>query len=215
MNRIEKQAMRLYAVTDRAWTGRQSLYEQVEEALQNGVTCLQLREKHLSDEEFLQEAKSIGQLCRKYNIPFIINDNVKIAIKSGADGVHIGQDDMDIEQVRALVGDRMIIGATAHNLREALEAEAKGADYLGLGAVFTTSTKGDTVPLSLNELKEICSRVRIPKVAIAGINATNITQLNGTGVDGVAVISAIFAAEDIASATQELRQLANVITTSQ
>lgn len=209
---ISKRAMQLYAVTDRSWVGKLSLYQQIEQALQNGVTCVQLREKNLTKEEFLQEALQIRELCKSYNVPFIINDDVEIALHCNADGVHIGQDDMDIRQVREIAGKNFIIGVTAHNVEEALQAQAQGADYLGLGAVFVTSTKGNTIPLPLDTLKEICSKVSIPKVAIAGITASNILKLSGTGIDGVAVVSAIFGAEDIPTATAHLRKLSEQVT---
>lgn len=211
MSNISTRSMLLYAVTDRFWTGKKSLYEQVKIALQNGVTCLQYREKHLPLEERLAEAKAIASLCRKYQIPFIINDDVHLALACDADGVHLGQDDISIEEARKIIGHQKIIGMTAHNVTEALKAQLQGADYLGLGAVFPTSTKGNTIPLSLDTLKKICSQVNIPKVAIAGITASNIQKLAGTGIDGVAVVSAIFGANDIATATSELKILSEQI----
>lgn len=207
--KCDKKMMLLYAVTDRAWTGTMSLYEQVEAALKNGVTCVQLREKELDEESFLQEAVEIGALCRKYQVPFIINDNVDIAVKCGADGVHVGQDDMMASDVRKRVGDRMIIGVSAHNVKEAVEAVKNGADYLGVGAVFNTSTKTNVSNMSAETLKEICDAVNVPVVAIGGISADNIHQLKGSGVDGVAVVSAIFAAKDPGKAAAELMVLAS------
>src|SRR5699024_1921394 len=135
----DKKMMRLYAVTDRAWTGKMSLYEQVEAALQGGATCVQLREKHLERETFLQEARDLVQLCHRYGVPFIVNDEVDIAVECGADGVHVGQEDMKAADVRAKVGPQMMIGVSAHTVEEALEAVKNGADYLGVGAVFSTS----------------------------------------------------------------------------
>lgn len=199
--------MLLYAVTDRAWTGKQSLYEQVEEALKGGITCLQLREKNLSDEEFLKEAIQIKTLCNKYKVPFFINDNVEVAIKCGADGIHVGQDDMAAGRVRELVGDKMMIGVSAHSVKEAVEAVKNGADCLGVGAIFSTSTKKDASVLDLSVVSDICKAVSVPVVAIGGIKKDNISKLKGTGVDGVALVSAIFAADDIKSECKELRKL--------
>lgn len=192
-----KKTMLLYAVTDRAWVGRQSLYEQIQSALQGGVTCVQLREKELNDKEFLEEAMLISDLCKEYKVPLFINDNVEVAIKCNADGIHIGQDDMEILKVREMVGDDMIIGVSVHSVKEALEAVEKGADCLGVGAVFPTSTKADADVLSKKVLKDICDVVDIPVVAIGGINKKNIDELAFTGVDGVALVSAIFGAKDI------------------
>lgn len=200
--------MLLYAVTDRAWVGTKSLYEQVEEALKNGVTCVQLREKELDEEAFLQEAVEIGALCRRYQVPFIVNDNVEIAVKCGADGVHIGQEDMVAADVRKRVGKDMIIGVSAHTVEEAKEAVKNGADYLGLGAVFNTSTKTDVENMSAGMLRDICNAVDVPTVAIGGISAENIEKLKGSGVDGVAVVSAIFGAKDPGKAAANLRILA-------
>ena len=209
--KFDRKAMLLYAVTDRAWTGRMSLYEQVEAALKNGITCLQLREKELDNETFLEEAVKIKSLCHAYNVPFIINDNVEIAVKCGADGIHIGQDDMNPADVRKRVGDNMIIGVSAHNVKEAMMAVRDGADYLGIGAVFGTSTKKNVCNLSVERLKEICNSVDIPTVAIGGISGENINLLSGSGVDGVAVVSAIFGAENPGKAAAELLKLAQNI----
>lgn len=207
--KCDKKMMLLYAVTDRAWTDTMSLYEQVEAALKNGVTCVQLREKDLDEETFLQEAVEIGALCRRYQVPFIINDNVDIAVKCGADGVHVGQDDMMASDVRKRVGDRMIIGVSAHNVKEAVEAVKNGADYLGVGAVFNTSTKTNVSNMSAETLREICDAVDVPVVAIGGISADNIHKLKGSGVDGAAVVSAIFAAKDPGKAAAELLVLSS------
>lgn len=205
--KCDKNMMRLYAVTDRAWTGRQSLYEQVEAALKNGVTCVQLREKNLDDAAFLAEARQLAALCRRYGVPFIVNDNVDIAIQCGADGVHVGQEDMAASAVRRRVGDRMIVGVSAHTVKEALEAVQNGADYLGVGAVFSTSTKTDVDVMSFETLSDICRAVDIPVVAIGGISKHNILQLSGSGVAGVAVVSAIFSAEDPGASAAELLKL--------
>ena len=202
--KCDKKAMLLYAVTDRAWVGKMSLYEQVEAALKNGATCIQLREKDLDEADFLKEAKDIAALCRKYNVPFIVNDNVEIAVACNADGIHVGQEDMEAADVRKRVGDKMIIGVSAHTVEEAIKAQKHGADYLGLGAVFSTSTKTDVDVMSYETLKAICSAVDIPTVAIGGISKNNIMKLRGSGVDGVAVVSAIFGAEDPGAATAEL-----------
>jgi len=205
--KCDKQTMRLYAVTDRAWVGRQSLYEQVAFALKGGVTCVQLREKELEAEAFLQEAIALSALCRQQGVPFFINDNVEIAIKCHADGVHVGQEDMKAAQVRQLVGKDMVIGVSVHTVDEALDAVKNGADYLGVGAMFSTSTKSDADVLSMETLREICAAVDVPVVAIGGIGKDNIAQLAGTGVDGVALVSAIFACDDIERECRLLRRL--------
>ena len=205
--KCDKKAMLLYAVTDRAWVGKQSLYEQVESALKGGATCVQLREKELDDDAFLNEAIEISALCKQYGVPFFINDNVEIAIKCHADGIHVGQEDMEAAQVRQRVGDDMIIGVSVHSVEEALEAVRNGADCLGVGAMFSTSTKTDVNVLPKETLRDICAAVNIPVVAIGGIGKSNISQLAGTGVDGVALVSAIFAADDIESECRLLRKL--------
>ena len=205
--KCDKKAMLLYAVTDRAWVGKQSLYEQVESALKGGATCIQLREKELDDEAFLNEAIEISALCKKYGVPFFINDNVEIAIKCHADGIHVGQEDMEAAQVRQRVGNDMMIGVSAHSVEEALEAVRNGADCLGVGAMFSTSTKTDVSVLPKEILCDICAAVDIPVVAIGGIGKSNISQLAGTGVDGVALVSAIFGADDIESECRLLRKL--------
>ena len=200
-------AMRLYAVTDRAWLSHQTLKEQVEEALKGGATCIQLREKELDELSFLEEAEELCALCRAYHVPFIVNDNVKIALACGADGIHVGQHDMQAGDVRKAIGDIMILGVSAQTVEQALEAERNGADYLGVGAVFATSTKLDADAVSHETLREICRAVSIPVVAIGGISKENIMQLSGTGVDGVALVSAIFASGDIENTCRELRAL--------
>lgn len=205
--KCSKEAMLLYAVTDRAWTGRQSLEEQAEAALKGGVTCLQLREKDLDEEEFLEEAVEIKRLCAGYQVPFIVNDNVEIAIKCKADGIHVGQKDMEAGNVRALVGEGMIIGVSAQTPEQAIAAERAGADYLGVGAVFSTSTKPDAIDVSYETLKKICETVSIPVVAIGGISKKNMQELSGSGADGAALVSAIFSAEDIEQECRELRRL--------
>ena len=205
--KCDKKTMLLYAVTDRAWTGKQSLVEQVESALRGGATCIQLREKELNEEEFLAEALQISALCKRYQVPFFVNDNVEIAIQCKADGVHVGQEDMSAAKVRQRVGDDMMIGVSVHSVKEALTAVNNGADCLGVGAMFGTSTKKDADVLSKDVLRDICAAVTIPVVAIGGINRSNLLQLSGTGVDGVALVSAIFSAKDIEQECRTLRQL--------
>ena len=206
--KCDKELMRLYAVTDRAWVGRQSLYEQVESALKGGVTCVQLREKELPQDEFLAEAMEIAKLCRRYGTPLFINDNVNVAIACHADGIHVGQSDLEAAEVRRRVGDGMMIGVSVHTVEEAQAAVRNGADCLGVGAMFATATKTDVDVLPMETLRDICHAVEIPVVAIGGINRENIPQLAGTGVDGVALVSAIFAADDIDTDGRHLRVLA-------
>ena len=192
-----EEMMRLYAVTDRAWVRKQSLAEQVAAALRGGVTCVQLREKELDEERFLREAEEIFSLCKRYRVPFFINDNVALALRCHADGVHVGQDDMDVAEVRRLVGQEMMIGVSVHTVEEACAAA-------GVGAMFATSTKTDASLVTKETLRAICDAVSIPVVAIGGINKSNLLELAGTGVDGVALVSAIFSAADI---TAECRLL--------
>lgn len=205
--KCDNHAMLLYAVTDRAWVGEQSLYEQVESALKGGVTCVQLREKELDEEAFLKEAMELSALCKRYGVPFFVNDNVEIAIRCSADGVHVGQEDMEATQVRSKVGEHMMVGVSVHSVEEALIAVANGADYLGVGAMFSTSTKTDVDVLPKEILRDICAAVDVPVVAIGGISKKNISQLSGTGVDGAALVSAIFAADDIEQECRFLRKL--------
>ncbi len=206
--RIKKEDMQLYVVTDRSWLGENKLAAQVEEILKAGATLLQLREKDMTYEAFVEEAKEIKQLTDQYQIPFIINDRVDVARAVAAAGIHIGQDDGDIIATRELVGENMIIGVSVHTVEEAIEAQSKGADYIGVGAVFSTSTKKDANHVSHEILRKICAAVTIPVVAIGGITKDNILELTGTGVDGAAVISAIFACKDVGKATEELAKLA-------
>ena len=206
--KCDKRHMLLYAVTDRAWAGKQTLYQQVEAALKGGVTCVQLREKALDEAAFLQEARDICALCRRYGVPFIVNDNVDVAVACGADGVHVGQEDMETGEVRRRVGEDMILGVSVHTVEEARQAVRNGADYLGLGAVFPTGTKTDADVMPGDMLRAICGAVDVPTVAIGGLNRSNILQLSGSGVDGAALVSAIFGAEDMEGACRELRALA-------
>lgn len=194
----------VYAVTDRSWLHSESLYSQVEKALKGGATFIQLREKELDEEQFLKEAMEIKELCKRYHVPFVINDNVEIAVKVEADGVHVGQSDMEAGNVREKLGKDKIIGVSTQTVEQALLAEKQGADYLGVGAVFPTGTKLDAVEVGYDRLQEICKAVHIPVVAIGGITRENIIQLKGSGVSGVAVVSAIFASKDIEAATKEL-----------
>ena len=206
--KCDKRYMLLYAVTDRAWTGEQTLYEQVEAALKGGVTCVQLREKEMDETAFLQEAKDICALCRRYGVPFIVNDNVDVAIACQAAGIHVGQEDMAAGKVRRRVGDAMLLGVSVHTVEEARRAVRNGADYLGLGAVFPTSTKTDVDQMTNETLRAICDAVDVPVVAIGGINRGNLLKLSGSGVDGVTLVSAIFSAEDIEDTCRKLRLLA-------
>ena len=206
--KLDKSSLLLYAVTDRSWLFNRTLENDVEEALKGGVTILQLREKELEEDKFLEEANNISKLCKKYNVPFIINDNVDIAFKCNADGVHVGQDDMNAETTRRIIGKDKILGVSVTNKEEAIIAEAMGADYLGVGAIFSTSTKLDADAVSIEELKNICESVSIPVVAIGGINEENIIKLKGSKIDGVAVVSAIFAKENIKESAEQLLKIA-------
>lgn len=203
--KCDKKDLLLYAVTDSRWTGRQTLYEQVEEAIKGGITFLQLREKDLDEGSFLKEAEKMRDLCRKNQIPFIINDNVDIALKTGADGVHVGQEDMEAQDVRRILGEDKIIGVSARTVEQAVKAQQQGADYLGVGSVFTTGTKLDAGHVSYGTLKEICRSVTIPVIAIGGITKENVKELSGSGICGVAVVSALFAQEDIRKAAADLK----------
>lgn len=201
----------LYAITDRHWLNGKTLYSQVELALKGGATMIQIREKDLDENAFLKEAEQIQSLCAKYCVPFIVNDNVELAVKIGADGVHVGQSDMAAKDVRALIGKDKILGVSAQTVKQALEAQKFGADYLGTGAIFPTGSKDDAQVLGVQTLKEICSAVNIPVVAIGGISKDNILELKKSGIAGVSVISAIFAQNDIVAATAELKSLAEQI----
>ena len=205
--RLDKKELLLYAVTDRSWLKGQTLCQQVEQAIRGGATFIQLREKNLAEELFLKEAEEIKGLCKKYRVPFVINDNVDIAIAMDADGVHVGQSDMEAGDVRKKLGKDKIIGVSAQTVEQAMMAEKHGADYLGVGAVFNTGSKIDAREISHETLTEICKAVNIPVIAIGGIGTSNVMRLSGTGICGIAAISAIFAAEDIEKAAGELRAL--------
>lgn len=205
--KCDKKDLLLYAVTDRSWLGDKTLYEQVEKALKGGATFVQLREKELDDASFLAEAIEIQELCRHYKVSFVINDNVEIARKINADGVHVGQSDMEAGNVRELLGKDKILGVSAQTVEQAVLAEKQGADYLGVGAVFHTGSKADADDVSHETLKAICEAVNIPVVAIGGIGKHNIMELKGSGICGIAVISAIFAAKNIEEATAELKYM--------
>ena len=203
---VDRRDMLLYAVTDRSWLGKQTLYSQVEQALKGGATFIQLREKNLNEAVFFSEALELKQLCKKYHVPFVINDNVELAKKVNADGVHVGQSDMGAKEVRKLLGADKIIGVSAGTVEEALLAQTEGADYLGVGAVFHTGSKSDADAVSHDTLKAICAAVTIPVVAIGGITKENVEELKESGIAGIAVVSAIFACENIEKATEELKQ---------
>ncbi|MGI5963011.1 MAG: thiamine phosphate synthase [Lawsonibacter sp.] len=202
-----KENLLLYAVTDRTWLGEKTLAWQVEQALEGGVTMVQIREKHLSPEAFSTQARELKTLCRRFGVPLIVNDNVDLALELNADGVHVGQEDLEASQARAKLGPNRILGVSAHTVEQALRAQSAGADYLGVGAVFPTGTKSDASVLPFQTLKAICTAVDIPAVAIGGISAQNIHQLAGSGICGVAVVSALFAQPDIRAAAAHLRTL--------
>lgn len=201
------QSLLLYAVTDRHWLGERTLYDVVRESLEGGVTFLQLREKDLDDGNFYQEAVELQALAREYGVPFVVNDNVDIAVRMDADGVHVGQSDMEAGDVRALIGPDKILGVSAQTVEQAVLAEKRGADYLGVGAVFPTGSKDDADDVSYETLKAICKAVSIPVVAIGGITAENTPELAGSGICGIAVISAIYGQKDIYGATVSLKKV--------
>ena len=205
MNNMKKEQLRLYAVTDRTWLGNETLYQQVEKALEGGATLVQLREKELPEADVQKEAEELLELCHRYGVKLILDDDVELAAKVGADGVHIGQSDMELAHAREILGPDKIIGVTAK------AAEAGGADYLGSGAVFGSTTKKDAIPMKHELLEEICHSVKIPVVAIGGITAENVLQLKGRGIAGVAVVSGIFACEDIEAGTRHLGELVEQI----
>jgi len=199
--------MLLYAVTDRMWLNGRKLVDDVEKALQGGATFVQLREKDATFDEFVEQAK----VCKKYGVPFVINDNIEVALAVDADGVHVGQSDLEAGSVREKLGPDKIIGVSTRSVEQALLAQERGADYLGVGAMFNTSTKLDASDVSFEGLKEICAMVEIPVVAIGGISLNNVEELSGAGIDGVAVVSALFAAKDIKKASEEMKEKLNRI----
>lgn len=208
--KFDRRQLMVYAVTDRAWTRKMSLCEQVEAALKGGATMVQMREKGLTNDtvqDYLEEARSLRALTERYKVPLIIDDNIKLALLCGADGVHVGQNDMDAAQARALLGPDKILGVTAKTVEQALKAQEQGADYLGSGAVFGTSTKADALPMTMERLGEICRSVSIPVVAIGGICLENIGKLKGSGAAGAAVVSGIFGAEDIEGTVRQMREM--------
>ena len=205
MNVNEKDLL-LYAVTDRTWLGEKTLHQVVKESLDGGVTFVQLREKELDHDSFLEEAKDLKILCAQYGVPFVINDNVKIAVEMDADGVHVGQSDMEAGDVRALIGPDKILGVSAQTVEQAVLAEKRGADYLGVGAVFPTGSKDDADDVSHEMLKAICEAVSIPVIAIGGITLENTKELAGSGICGIAVISAIYAKENVELAAADLKK---------
>lgn len=208
---LKKEDLLLYAVTDRAWLRGQSLAECVEEALKGGATMVQLREKELDEETFEREARELLEVCHRYGVPLLINDNVELAKRVNADGVHVGQKDREASEVRAFLGKDKIVGVTAKTVEQARAAQDAGADYIGSGAMFGTDTKADAVVMDPERLMEICSSVSIPVTAIGGINSGNIMKLKGCRMSGFAIISGIFAAQDIQEETKKLRRLAEAL----
>ena len=203
---MKKEQLRLYAVTDRTWLGNETLYEQVEKALEGGATLVQLREKELPEADVQKEAEELLELCHRYGVKLILDDDVELAAKVGADGGHIGQSDMELTRAREMLGQDAIIGVTAKTVEQAKAAETGGADYLGSGAVFGSSTKLDAKPMDHALLQEICESVHIPVVAIGGITGENVMKLTGRGMAGVAAVSGIFACPDIEAGTRKLRE---------
>ena len=205
--RLNKEDLLLYAVTDRRWLKEgETLVTRTEEAIDGGVTFVQLREKDLDEENFEREGRELKELCRKRGVPFVINDNVELAAKLDADGVHVGQSDMEALDVRKIIGGDKILGVSAQTVEQAVTAEKHGADYLGVGAVFPTGSKDDAAEVSYDTLKAICHAVKIPVIAIGGITEDNVAELSKSGICGIAVISALYAKEDIKSAAQRLRK---------
>lgn len=209
--KLDNKSLLLYAITDRTWLKGKTLPEAVEEAILGGATFIQLREKNLCYDEFLKTAREVKLVTDKYNIPFVINDNVDVAVAADADGVHIGQSDEEIKTAREKLGSNKIIGLSAGTVEEAIKAEQNGADYLGVGAIFSTSTKLDANTVSFETLKEICKTVNIPVIAIGGISKNNVLELTSTGIKGISVVSAIFAQDDIKNAASELLELTKQI----
>ena len=211
---FDRKSLLLYIVTDRSWLGTKSLSAQVEESIVNGATFVQLREKDISLEEFTAIAREIKSICVRHNVPFVINDDIDVALAVDADGVHIGQSDISLPRARSLLGNEKIIGVSAGSLEEALNAKENGADYIGVGAIFPTSTKENADSVSVELLRNITECTNIPTVAIGGIGEDNISELAGSGIDGVAVISAVFAQEDIGKATKNLKAVVKKVVSS-
>lgn len=209
--KFNKDMLLLYVVTDRNWEGEQTLYEQVESALKGGATIVQLREKKITEEEFVNEAVQIKELCHKYHVPLIINDNVDVALKSGADGVHVGIEDTPVAEIRNRVPDDFIIGATCKTVEQAKAAQQAGADYMGVGAVFPSPTKKNAIRITGEQLKTICSSVSIPAVAIGGIDLENVMEIKGCGMSGIAVVSAVFSSDNIEKTTVRLKEKAGEV----
>ena len=204
--RFDRKQLLLYAVTNRVHAKEESLYRQVEKALSGGLTCVQLREKYMEGEELLREAVKLRELCHSYGVPLIINDDLDVALRAGADGVHVGQEDMPAGEIRKLAGDDFIIGVTAKTVEQAQKAQADGADYIGVGAVFPSPTKKGAIRITKEQLRDICASVDIPAVAIGGVSLDNMEELRGSGMAGFAVVSAIFAAGDIRAEAERLRE---------
>ena len=205
--KFTKESLKLYVITDRSWIGYRSMSEEVEKTLKAGATCLQIREKNISYDEYVSKSIELRKICNKYNVPFIVNDNIEVALASGADGVHVGQNDILNKNVRSIIGSDKILGISVNSIELAIAAEKAGADYIGVGSIQLSPTKGESKILSTEYVNEICNSVSIPVVAIGGINEQNIPILKGIGIAGVAVISAVFGKEDVAEATYKLRKL--------
>lgn len=209
--KFSKEMLLLYAVTDRRPGENRPLLERIEDALKGGVTMVQLREKDLDQDSFLREAIAVRALCHQYHVPLIINDNVDVALSSGADGVHVGAQDAPVAEIRSRVPAGFIIGATCKTPEQARDAERAGADYMGVGAVFPSPTKQNAIRITREQLRAICSGVSIPAVAIGGITLENISALKGSGISGIAVVSGIFRAENIRSTAAALKEKAKLV----
>jgi len=203
--KLKPETLLLYAITDRNCIGKRDFLTSVEDSLRGGATILQLREKGLEEKAFIEEAKQVSVLCRKYKVPLIINDNYRVALESGADGVHVGAEDTAVSEIRSLAGENFIIGATAKTAEQARTAQESGADYLGVGAVFPSPTKKNAVRITQEQFQEIKRSVTIPCVAIGGITRENIITLGNLNADGFALISAVFAQNSIENATKNLK----------
>lgn len=205
---IQAETLRLYAVTDRAWAAdEEAFFQQIEAAVRGGASIVQLREKHLEDEPFLAEARRFADLCRRLGAVSIINDRADIALAAGADGVHVGQSDLEAGRARALLGPHKIVGVSAHSPEEARRARKAGADYLGCGAAFATGTKADAKPIPRETIRAVTAAAGIPVVAIGGVSRENVLELKGLGLSGVAVVSGLFGQEDVERAARELLEL--------